>query len=1159
MVSITSIKSKSKREFGALAVAIAVLAVLFSPYPGIDAVTISLTDNEIFVDFTNGVLADIDDILSIELSISDPATNDGLTLPPTPATLTSLVGTSANISSATDFAVDQSGDYVIADNGNGKLIGLSANGTESDIADIPNIIAVANQPGGTGNLVVATSDGVISQVSPDGTVTELEDTATGITDMIVDGAGNYVTVNSNTNTPQGNAFDVVESATGSYVYVSNAGTGGTLYQVDAGDTVTVIATGITNDNADPLAVKIASNGDYVVAGGSSITRVTPSGDVTVVIDDVGFVIHDLFVGSSNNNRITVMGSAGQLSLVLPGSAFNPEISPDDLSVLRVILNPGDSDEVVAFFDLFGNRLSNALAANFGQTADVEGKIVALNFNGITSTLSSGLGTGPSGYGYSSSSDPLAQDVKANYDIKVNSGLLKEGDNTIQIDILPSVSSPPDDITTFTSTFTNNITGTAAEINVPVGSDDGGVTFTPSSDLSTLNVISNTLPGTIVASDGQLLDFTTAPTFDDQGGVKSVRVSDSAVNITSDVSSATVSVSYPDGIIVSGSSDDWAGTITVPSVSTAAPPSPDNDVTGLVFSVGDGNTRLTFDQAVRLLLPGQAGQDGAFFSGEDADGLVVSRPLTECSFVPVNQDNANTNLEAGTALESCFTRAGSDMIIWTTHFSSFGSFSASGPASTVLLSTTANPITNLDTISFTATFSGNVTDFELGDITVTGTANGGTPVASNLAGSGTEYTFDVVRGTTDGTVTVSIAAGTVTSGGVGVTASNEVTVEIDTKIPTVSLIHPRYANSNTLTFGVVFAETVFGFNEAEFSLAGVQATNLRGSDRNYQFDIVHSFTDGTFSPSLPSNVAFDAAGNGNGPSSIIQITLDFTPPTPSITTTASTLTNAETVPFKVNFDEDVPSFELDDITVTGTANGGSPAASNLVGSGSVYTFDVARGTTDGTVTVSIDADMLTDLAGNNNVASPSSVTVTIDTDNPGITAVPANGTITNANPVEFTITLTENVVEDLTSGDITVTGTANGGTPAISSFEGSGNTYTFDVARGSTDGTVTVSIAADTITDAAGNTNEAFATTVTIDTTVSNFLPPVPAVPPVITLERPTLTPPTFSLDDHFTDPDGDTLSYTITTEDCGARITQESNGGIFEFLPSISTYMYHLL
>jgi hypothetical protein len=74
------------------------------------------------------------------------------------------------------------------------------------------------------------------------------------------------------------------------------------------------------------------------------------------------------------------------------------------------------------------------------------------------------------------------------------------------------------------------------------------------------------------------------------------------------------------------------------------------------------------------------------------------------------------------------------------------------------------------------------------------------------------------------------------------------------------------------------------------------------------------------------------------------------------------------------------------------------------------------------------------------------------------------------------------------GDITVTGTANGGSPEASNFAGSGTTYTFDVVQGSSDGTVIVSIAAGVATDAAENDNTASGTyelTITSGATASS--------------------------------------------------------------------------
>jgi hypothetical protein len=73
------------------------------------------------------------------------------------------------------------------------------------------------------------------------------------------------------------------------------------------------------------------------------------------------------------------------------------------------------------------------------------------------------------------------------------------------------------------------------------------------------------------------------------------------------------------------------------------------------------------------------------------------------------------------------------------------------APTVDITSTATNPTNVSPILMTATFSGEVTDFMLGDITV------GNGTASNLACSGSVYTFDVTP-VADGVVTVDIAAG-----------------------------------------------------------------------------------------------------------------------------------------------------------------------------------------------------------------------------------------------------------------------------------------------------------------------------------------------------------------------------------------------------------------
>jgi hypothetical protein len=198
--------------------------------------------------------------------------------------------------------------------------------------------------------------------------------------------------------------------------------------------------------------------------------------------------------------------------------------------------------------------------------------------------------------------------------------------------------------------------------------------------------------------------------------------------------------------------------------------------------------------------------------------------------------------------------------------------------------------------------------------------------------------------------------------------------------------------------------------------------------------------------------------------------------PTVTITPSSgdcgdTVNSTTLSYTVTFSESTSNFVVGDITVTGTANGGSPEASNFAGSGTTYTFDVVKGTSDGTVLVSVAAGVATDAAGNDNTASDS-CTFTIDTVGPTVTITSSTGdsggTISSGT-VRYTITFSSSVT-GFTIGDITVTGTANGGSPAASNFAGSGTTYTFDVVRGSSGGTVTVKIAADVATDSDGNDN-----------------------------------------------------------------------------------------
>ena len=214
--------------------------------------------------------------------------------------------------------------------------------------------------------------------------------------------------------------------------------------------------------------------------------------------------------------------------------------------------------------------------------------------------------------------------------------------------------------------------------------------------------------------------------------------------------------------------------------------------------------------------------------------------------------------------------------------------------------------------------------------------------------------------------------------------------------------------------------------------------------------------------------------------------------PTVTITSSTGDSGDTVSdttlsYTATFSESTSNFVVGDITVTGTANDSSPAASNFAGSGTTYTFDVVKGSSDGTVSVSVAAGRATDASGNDNTVS-NTYALTIDSTSPTVTITSSTGdsgdTVSDTT-LSYTATFSEST-SNFVVGDITVTGTANDSSPAASNFAGSGTTYTFDVVKGSSDGTVSVSVAAGKATDAAGNDNTVSNTyALTIDTTVTS--------------------------------------------------------------------------
>ncbi|MCA8917546.1 MAG: hypothetical protein KDB32_00505 [Planctomycetes bacterium] len=408
----------------------------------------------------------------------------------------------------------------------------------------------------------------------------------------------------------------------------------------------------------------------------------------------------------------------------------------------------------------------------------------------------------------------------------------------------------------------------------------------------------------------------------------------------------------------------------------------------------------------------------------------------------------------------------------------------------------NP-TNVGSVNFTVTFSEVVSGVVMGLFAVDATGVTGASV-TGLSGTGTTRTVSVSTGSNDGSLSIDLTTFSVIQDdagnamGAAFTAGEAFT--IDKTAPTVvSIVRTTSTNPTNATsvdFTVTFTEAVTGVASGAFALdfSGVTGPTLgtiTGSGTTRTVGVNTGSGDGDVSIDL-STVAgiVDAAGNVLGGTFTAgqSYTIDKTAPTVvSINRTGATNpTNASSVDFTVTFSEVVTgvitgAFSLD---TTGVA---SAFISSLSGSGTTRTVSVNTGTGDGTV--SIDLSTVTgiiDGAGNTlGAVFTAGQSYDIDKSGPGVSIGAPSTSQTTSGPVTFTVTYTGATAVTLAVGDVTLntTGTATG-TVGVS---GTGTaTRTVTISSISGDGTLGISIAGATATDALSNAATAAGPSATFD-------------------------------------------------------------------------------
>ena len=277
---------------------------------------------------------------------------------------------------------------------------------------------------------------------------------------------------------------------------------------------------------------------------------------------------------------------------------------------------------------------------------------------------------------------------------------------------------------------------------------------------------------------------------------------------------------------------------------------------------------------------------------------------------------------------------------------------------------------------TVTFNEYVSDFDTTDVSFAGSTTTATVSLKGQGSSGilgsSSYAF-VITPAGSGDLVISIPAGAATDTlGNQSTASDTHTVTIDTGIPSVTLTSTSpTVGSGVFTITITFSEAVTGFEQADlyFSGAGASITAWETTDNITFTATVTPTTSGYVNCRVPADVATDADDKSNTASNRHSREIDIDPPTVTVSVPTDTQTDAFDV--TIRFSEKVWNFEQDDVSFADSTADATITDWTVKYRGSAYltTYEATiTPTTNGTVIITIPADVATDGSGNGNTVS-----------------------------------------------------------------------------------------------------------------------------------------------------------------------------------------------
>ncbi|MCO5272314.1 MAG: hypothetical protein M9954_11700, partial [Cyclobacteriaceae bacterium] len=336
-------------------------------------------------------------------------------------------------------------------------------------------------------------------------------------------------------------------------------------------------------------------------------------------------------------------------------------------------------------------------------------------------------------------------------------------------------------------------------------------------------------------------------------------------------------------------------------------------------------------------------------------------------------------------------------------------------------------TNTSPVVFKADFSEDVSGFVSGDVVTSASTAPGT-LNAVVAGSGANYTITVSGMTGSGDVIITIPAGVATADNTPAGRMNVASTNTDNTVA-YDITPPLAFSTNTFTStgGTVVAGYWNGTNtgisvvvpvDNDATLTGgtIQLQGRKNADPFANIGPAYNIVGGDLGNNKTRTltalqfegisggiadgdvveiraVITDNAGNGTNATNTHQLAIDQTSPTVTVNQDPGPPAQADptaTLPvrFRAVFNEAInpASFVNGDVNVTGSASGKSVMGISQVNppnDGTTWQVDISA-TGSGTIIAALNANMVTDVAGNGNAASTfTDKTVTLDITPPSV--------------------------------------------------------------------------------------------------------------------------------------------------------------------------------